>query len=386
MTKVRPGLEVFLEQRMDLVRGLRVGLVTNHSAVTREFTHAVDALMNAGVRLTAVFGPEHGVRGDTADGQEIPSSVDIRTGIPVYSLYGQIKKPTPEMLSNIDVLLYDIQDVGCRFYTYTYTMSYSMQSCGQNGKRFVVLDRPNPVSGKTVEGNILDTEYSSFVGLHPIPIRHGMTAGEMATLLNAELCFNADLEIVECQGWKRSMWFDETNLPWIVPSPNMPTLDAALLYGGLCMIEGTNVSEGRGTTKPFEMVGAPWTDGYVIAEQLNSLNLPGVYFRPVFFTPCTSKHQQQKCSGIQVHVLDRDVVKAVDVGLHVIKTFHDLYPEDFQFRPPGTSGKHFFDLLAGTNEIRIAIEEGVSVDDIVETWRKELQDFIRVRQKYLIYS
>jgi len=386
MLRVKPGLEVLLEQNLSLVRGRRVGVVTNHSAVTSDLAHIVDVLLAAGVNLTALYGPEHGVRGDIADGQEIPSGKDPRTGVAVHSLYGPTKKPTPEMLAGVDVVLYDLQDIGSRFYTYTYTMSYVMQACAENNKQFIVLDRPNPVNGLAVEGNILDTNFASFIGLHPIPIRHGMTVGELAMLFNGQLGFGADLEVVTCQGWKRAMYFDQTGLPWVMPSPNMPTLEAGLLYPGLCFIEGTNVSEARGTSKPFEMAGAPWIDGYELARKLNAAQVPGVGFRPVHFIPTASKHQQQPCGGVQVHVMDRDKLRAVEVGLHLVKALHDLYPNDFQFRPPGPSGKHFFDLLAGTDKTRLALQAGVPVDEIIALWQNELREFMRIRQTYLLYS
>ncbi len=222
MKRVKPGLEVLLEQEMSLVRGRRVGLVTNHSAVTSDVTHIVDALLGAGVNLVALYGPEHGVRGDVADGQEIASGTDTRTGLPVHSLYGPTRKPTREMLAGVEVMLYDLQDVGARFYTYTYTMSYVMQACAEHGKQFVVLDRPNPINGQAVEGNVLQTDFASFIGLHPIPIRHGMTVAELATFFNDELGFSADLEVVLCQGWKRAMWFDQTGLPWVMPHCSTP--------------------------------------------------------------------------------------------------------------------------------------------------------------------
>jgi len=386
MQKVKPGLEILLGQQLDLVRGKRVGVVTNHSAVTKDLTHIVDALRVAGMGVTALFGPEHGVRGDIADGKAVPSGTDARTGIPVHSLYGPTKKPTPEMLVDVDLLLFDIQDIGARFYTYTYTMSYAMQACAEHGKPFIVLDRPNPINGIAVEGNILDGQHASFIGLHPIPIRHGMTVGELAMFFNEQFAFGADLEVVSCQGWKRRMWFDETGLPWVMPSPNMPTLDTAILYPGLCFIEGTNVSEARGTSKPFEMAGAPWADAYAVADRLNSANLSGVRFRPVSFIPSASKHKDQPCSGVQAHITNRDELAAVEVGLYVVKAFQDLYPNDFQFRPPGRSGKCFFDRLAGTDKTRLAIQAGVPVEDIVATWRDGLSEFMRARQGYLLYS
>ena len=385
MSRVKPGLEILLEQKMEIVRGQRVGVVTNHSAVTSDLAHISDVLIAAGVDVRALYGPEHGVRGDVADGKEVPSGRDPHTGIPVYSLYGPTKKPTPEMLADIDVLLFDIQDVGARFYTYLYTMSYSLQACAQYRKKFVVLDRPNPVNGLAVEGNILDTHFASFVGLHPIAIRHGFTIGEAAQYFNSELGFGAEMEVVPCQGWKRSMYYDDTGMPWIMPSPNLPTIEAAILYTGLCFIEGTNVSEARGTSKPFEMVGAPFVDGYKLADRMNSLELPGVRFRPTSFFPNSSKHKDTQCFGVQAHLIDRNKVQTVPLGLHLIKALHDLFPDDFQFRASGPSGRSFFDLLLGTGKVRAAIQAGTPVAEIMASWRDEMAEFMRKRQGHLLY-
>jgi len=386
MLKIKPGLEVLVDREMGLVRGKRVGVVTNHSAITSDLIHIVDVLLGAGVQITALFGPEHGVRGDVADGQEIKSGKDPRTGIPVFSLYGPIKKPTPEMLRDIDVLIYDLQDAGARFYTFTYTMSYAMQACAENRKQFIVLDRPNPIGGIVVEGNILEKAFSSFVGLHPIPIRHGMTIGELALMFNNQFGIGANLEVVTIQGWKRAMWWDETGLPWVMPSPNLPTLDAVALFPGMCFLEGTNVSEARGTTKPFEMAGAPWADGHKLADRLNLIGLPGVGFRAASFIPFASKYQQQLCHGIQVHVFDRKKLRSVEVGLHVVKAFLDLFPGDFEFRAPGPSGKCHFDLLLGSDKPRLLLSKGAPVEEIIQSWEDDLYGFKQVRERYLLYS
>ena len=386
MSQVKPGLEVLIEEKLDLVKGKRVGVVTNHSAVTSDTTHIVDALLNAGVNITALYGPEHGVWGHVADGQEIESGKDPRTGIPVFSLYGPTKRPTPEMLDLVDVIIYDLQDVGVRFYTFTYTMSYTMQACAESGKKFIVLDRPNPINGTAVEGKILDPKFASFVGLHPIPMRHGMTIGELARMFNEEYGFNADLEVIACKGWERCMWFDETGLPWVMPSPNMPTVETALLFPGLGLIEGTNVSEARGTTKPFEMFGAPWVDAFKTADHLNGLELAGVRFRATYFIPLTSKHKDQPCSGVQIHIMDRDQVNAVEVGLHVVKSLQDLHPGDFQYRERNAStGRTHLDLLAGTNETQNALQAGVPVKEIIASWAAEQEKFLETRWSYLQY-
>ncbi|HUV05630.1 MAG TPA: DUF1343 domain-containing protein [Armatimonadota bacterium] len=384
--KVRSGVETLVEQNLSLVRGRRVGLVTNHSAVNRNLVHAIEVLKGSGVNLVALYGPEHGVRGDIPDGQPAPSFTDPRTGLVAHSLYGQARKPTREMLAGVEVVLFDIQDIGCRFYTYVYTMAYVMQACAEYQKQFIVLDRPNPVNGLAIEGNVLDTRFASFVGLYPICIRHGMTAGELALFFNGQFAIGADVEVANCQAWKRSMWFDETGLPWVMPSPNVPSPETAALYPGLCLIEGTNVSEARGTTKPFEMFGAPWVDAYELAERLNAGDLPGIRFRPAHFIPTASKYQGERCGGVQAHVMDRDSLNAVAVGVYAIKALHDLYPKEFQFRPPGASGKCYFDLLAGTDKTRLAIEAGVPADEIIESWRDELCSFNRDRQAYLLYS
>jgi uncharacterized protein YbbC (DUF1343 family) len=283
------GEEVLLNDRMDLLKGKRVGLITNPTGVDRSLKSIVDTFYhNKNIHLTALFGPEHGVRGSEDAGAYVPFYIDKKTHIPVYSLYGETKKPTPEMLKNVDVLVFDIQDVGTRFYTYIYTMAYAMQAAKENHIPFIVLDRPNPLGGTKVEGPVLDPKYSSFVGMYPIALRHGMTVGELAKYFNNEFNIGADLTVVKMKGWKRNEYYDETPLQWVMPSPNMPTLDTALVYPGAALFEGTNVSEGRGTTRPFELIGAPYIDGDVLAQKLNELKLPGVVFRSANFTPTTS--------------------------------------------------------------------------------------------------
>ena len=385
MAAVKPGLEVLIEEKLDLLQGRKVGVVTNHSAVTSDTTHIVDALLKAGVNITALYGPEHGVWGHVADGAEIDSSKDPRTGLPVFSLYGATRKPTPEMLEGVDVMVYDLQDVGARFYTFTYTMSYTMQACAETGKKFIVLDRPNPINGNAVEGRILDPKFASFVGLHPIPMRHGMTIGELARMFNGEYGFNADLEVIPCKGWERDMWFDDTGLPFVWPSPNIPTVDSALMFTGTCLIEGTNVSEARGTTKPFEMVGAPWVDAFKTADHLNGLGLPGVRFRATYFIPLTSKHKDQPCGGVQVHIMDRDEINPVEVGMHVVKTLQDLHPGDFQYRERNAEGRDHFDLISGSDDVENSLKAGMPVKEIMASWTGELEKFLETRWSYLQY-
>jgi uncharacterized protein YbbC (DUF1343 family) len=385
MKKVQTGLDVLLKEDLHIVKDRKIGFVTNHSAVTSDLTPAVDALIATGVGITTLFGPEHGVRGEFADGEEISSSTDPRTGLVTFSLYGAQKKPTPEMLSNVDLLLFDIQDVGSRFYTYLYTMTYAMQACAENGKQFIVLDRPNPIGGIAVEGPVLDRRFSSFVGLYPIPIRYGMTIGELARLFNAEFDINAELMVIPLRGWKREMWFEDTGLPWIPTSPAMPTIDTALVYPGACLLEGTNISEGRGTTQPFLTLGAPWIDGLVLAKELNSAGLSGVHFRPTHFIPSASKYNGLSCSGVALHVTERDDFLPVLTGVKIIETIRRLWPEDFTFREPGQDGRSFFDLLAGTDRIRLGLEADVSSDELAAEWTEDVSKFMSLRSGYLLY-
>jgi uncharacterized protein YbbC (DUF1343 family) len=282
------------------------------------------------------------------------------------------------MLDGIDVLIFDIQDVGVRFYTYISTMAMAMQACAENDIEFIVLDRPNPINGNILEGNVLDPDFSSFVGYLPILVRHGMTVSELAKLFNEHFHIGVKLNVVEMEGWKRDMWFDDTGLQWIMPSPNMPTLDTATVYPGTCFFEGTNLSEGRGTTKPFEIIGAPWIDAHNLADSLNNLFLNGVKFRPVYFIPTFSKHSDQRCGGVQVHVIDRDKFNPVKTALNMIKTIMRLYPNEFQFI------RHF-DLLMGTDKVRNDLSKGHSVDDVIQSWKDEISDFANVRSKYILY-
>jgi len=408
---VKPGVEVFLERHLDLVEGKRVGLITNPTGTDGLLRSTIDLfLANPAVKLVALYGPEHGVRGDAQAGQYVAFYIDRKYGIPeynlpVFSLYGQSMKPEPGMLKNIDefmrsfdtkekgkvpeaamvkgidVMIFDIQDVGTRVYTYVATMAYAMQAAAESGIDFVVLDRPNPVNGVDMEGPVLEfPEFSSFIGLFPIPERHGMTMGELAGLFNDKfLARKARLTVVPMEGWRREMWFDETALPWVIPSPNMPTLDTATVYPGLVAIEGTNLSEGRGTTKPFELFGAPWIDGYELAKTLNGLGLSGVRFREAWFTPSFSKFQGQLCGGCQVHVTDRDAFRPFAAALHIIKTVRDAYPGKFEFHAD------YFDQVMGTASVRAALEGGTGVPAILENIRPGLEAFADLRKPYLIY-
>jgi uncharacterized protein YbbC (DUF1343 family) len=294
---VRPGIEVLLNERRNLLRGARVGAVVHPASALSDLRHTADLL----------FGPQHGARGEKQDNMvESDFYRDPDTRLPVHSLYGETRRPTEEMLKDVEVLIYDLQDVGTRVYTFIYTMAYCMEACALLGKRIIVLDRPNPINGRQVEGNRLDPNFSSFVGLYPIPMRHGMTTGELALLFNSEFGIHCDLTVVEMEGWRRNDWFDQTGLPWIPPSPNLPTPNSAIVYPGSVLMEGTCLSEGRGTTRPFELIGAPFIQSRRYAEILNAIGLPGVYFRPVYFQPTFQKWAGEMCGGIQIHVQERE--------------------------------------------------------------------------------
>ncbi|WP_455663201.1 exo-beta-N-acetylmuramidase NamZ family protein [Pradoshia sp.] len=385
--ELKLGVDVVLSSEKKLLKGKRVGLITNPTGVDQELNSIVDRFYNdKDINLTALYGPEHGVRGDAQAGSYVDFYIDEATGLPVYSLYGKTRKPTPEMLENVDVLVFDIQDVGTRFYTYIYTMALAMEAAKEKGIPFVVLDRPNPLGGLKVEGPILEApEYASFIGQYAIPLRHGMTVGELAKLFNKEFGIGADLNVVKMKNWKRYMNYDDTGLEWVLPSPNMPTLDTAYAYPGTGLIEGTNLSEGRGTTKPFELLGAPFINGADLARELNKLKLKGVEFRAASFTPTFSKHSGVLSHGIQVHITDYDDYVPLETGLHIVKTIHDMYPDDFEFRAEDSKGISFFDLLIGNGWVRDDIEAGKSVKQIKQKWDKDSKEFLKVRSKYLLY-
>ena len=374
------GISVLLHDRLNLVEGKNVGLITNPTGVNRELVSDIDLLAHApGVHLVALFGPEHGIRGAHQAGARVGSNRDPVTGLPVYSLYGKTREPTPAMLKGVDVLVFDIQAVGTRFYTFLYTMADAMKAAAAAHIPIIVLDRPDPIGGILVQGPVLDPKFVSFVGEYPIALRYGMTVGELARLFNGEFHLGADLTVVKMRGLKRAMYYDDTPLQFVIPSPNMPTETTALVYPGMGLVEGTNVSEGRGTTLPFQLTGAPWIDADALAQALNAKKLPGVRFRPAHFTPTFSKYQGKPCNGVQVHVIDRSTFNPVIVGLTVIRTIHDMYPKDFAFK-----ASHF-DLLIGNDWVRQDIENGVPVVQMVGRWQPDLARFKRVREKYLLY-
>ena len=381
---VKPGVDVLLRDPSKYLGSRSVGLITNPTGVTGDLTPTIDSFYgHPDIRLKAIFGPEHGARGDAQDALSIGHYVDGATGLPVHSLYGEVLKPTAEMLEGVEALIFDIQDVGARFYTYASTLTYTLESASEHGVPFVVLDRPNPINGVNVEGNILEPGFASFVGLHPIPIRHGLTMGELALLINEGV--GAELEVVRMEGWSRGKWFDETGLPWVQPSPNIPTPDTATVYPGTCLFEGVNVSEGRGTNRPFEYIGAPWIDGRRWAGALNGLGLGGVVFRACHFTPYFSKYAGERCGGVQVHVTDRKSFRPVEAALHMLAVAIDLWPEDFEWLPPGFDERRHFDLLAGTDGTRESLNRGMPVEEIVEGWSDGLRAFEERREDYLLY-
>lgn len=386
---VRTGLDLLLTRHLSVLRGRRVGLVTNHTGVSRDLVHAADALVSAGVTLVALYGPEHGVRGGAQAGVSIDSARDPVTGIPLFSLYGATEIPSPEMLQGVDLLIVDMQDIGARFYTYPWTMVNVMTAASAAGIPVMVLDRPNPVGGleQDVEGPLLDMRFASLTGLYPIPVRHGLTMGELAQFVNEEFGLNCSLHVIPMEGWRRELWFQETGLDFVPMSPNTPGLDMVAVYCGTCLIEGTNLSEGRGTTKPFEVVGAPWVDGLELARALNELALPGVRWRPTFFTPAFQKFAGEECAGVQIHVRDPRVIRPVALGVHLVAALRRLYPEQFAWREelrPNRPGRPF-DRLIGTEDVRHAIERGESVPVITAAWAAGERDFTHRRRPYLLY-
>ncbi len=387
-TNYATGLDVLLDEAASPLKGQRVGLVSHSAAVTQNLVDNVQALLEAGIRLTTLFGPEHGFFGAVGDGVRVKDSYDPRTGLLLYSLYGEILEPTEEILQQIDVLVYDMQDVGVRFYTYLSTLYYLVRAAGRHKCPLVVLDRPNPITGSRIEGPILEEGYQSFVGMIAIPVRHGMTLGELAKFINIEYNLNADLSVLPVQGWQRQQWFDQTGRIWVPTSPAIPRFETTLVYPGTCLLEGTNLSEGRGTALPFEILGAPWVDGYRLAERLNQQDIAGVYLRPVSFTPSTSKHQGKICQGVQIHILDREIFSPLQTILEVISSCQDLYPDHFAYLPPyrNSNTHNHFDLLAGTYKLRRGLESRRPVKEITASWQPELDQFSERRQPYLLYD
>ncbi len=383
------GLNRLINEKLSTLKGNRVGVLCHPASVNEKYEHIIDLLLHHSVNLTTIFSPQHGFTGEKQDNMiESAHGVDSKSQLPVYSLYSETRTPTEEMLKDVDLLIIDLQDVGTRVYTFIYTMALTMEACKRFNKKAIVLDRPNPIDANTVEGNILDTEFKSFVGLYPIPMRHGMTVGELAILFNEEYKIGCDLEVIEMDSYKRDMYFEDTQLPWVLPSPNMPTVDTALIYPGMVLLEGTQVSEGRGTSRPFEIIGALYIDPYQLVDYLHSYRLPGVHFRPLFFEPTFHKFKGENCGGIQIHVTDRRVFKPYLTGLSIVQGIKTLYPQDFSWKQPPYEYEYKklpMDLLIGDQNIRKSLDTSQDIYYIEDSWMDGLKVFLDARSKYLIY-
>ena len=387
-----PGLDRFVGGEAREASGLRnsrLGLIAHPASVTPGLTHAADAILGAGYDLRALFGPQHGARGEKQDNMiESDHYLDPVTRLPVHSLYGEVRKPTPAMLDGLDALLFDLQDVGVRVYTFVWTMALAMEACADAGIRFVVLDRPNPIGGTRREGPLLRPGYESFVGLHPVPLRHGLTCVEMARWLNEERCIGCDLTVIPCDGWHRSMLWPDTGLPWVMPSPNLPTPDSCVVYPGMVLLEGTNLSEGRGTTRPFELFGAPWLDAAALTARLAGARLPGVHLRPCHFEPTFQKHVGRLCGGAQLHVTDPDAFEPVRTAVEILVAAHKLAPNDFAWRQPPYEYEETLspiDILWGHSGLREGVLEGATTDEILGGVEGELSGFADAVEPYLLY-
>lgn len=388
MATVSSGLQELRRRRPGILRGRRIGLVCHAASVDRSLAHAAEVLAGCGTgRLVALFGPQHGIRGETeANMVEWSGYRDRRLGIPVHSLYGKVRKPTRAMLRNVDVLVVDLQDVGCKVYTYIWTLFLVLKAASENGVKVVVLDRPNPIGGLLLEGSTTLEDYRSFVGLTGVLYRHGLTIAELALLFNEEI--GAELEVVEMRGWRRRMWFDQTGLPWVAPSPNMPTPATAIVYPATVLLEGTNCSEGRGTTRPFQMFGAPWIDADRMAKRLNDLRLPGARFRSCTFVPWFDKHRGKPCQGAEIHVVDRGSFRPYRTGAAILRALWEMYPSKACWRQPPyeyEATKLPIDIISGSDRLRRQIEAGERLRKIVSSWQADERRFSRLRARYLMY-
>jgi len=383
---VKLGVDL-LERHSGLFEGKKLGLITNCTGINGNFESTVD-LLHKHFDLVKLFAPEHGVRGDLQAGITLEGYTDKKTGLPVVSLYGANRRPSKENTADIDLLVFDIQEVGSRFYTYLYTMAYVMEACAEYGKGCVVLDRPNPMGVDTVEGNILNLSCKSFIGYYPIPQRYGLTIGECAKLFNQEYGINCDLTVIAMDGYKRDMYYECTGVNWVLPSPNIPTPDTCFTFNCSCIFEGTNVSEGRGTTKPFSFIGAPWIESDKLADELNNSKLPGVHFRPHCFTPLQyhptlSKHAGELCNGVEIHVLDRDTFRPIKTGITMLYTIKNMYSSNFIFNAPYEKGyRHMIDYNTGDTYIR---EGSYSLDEVIALYEKDSKTFSEMKAKYHLY-
>lgn len=389
--KVLTGADLLISEKLDLVENKKLGIITNHTALLSNGTHLVDKLNSLdNIFITKLFGPEHGIRGEVPDGQVINDWVDSKTGIPVFSLYGKTKKLTKEMLINVDLLIFDIQDIGARFYTFISTMYYAIESAAENNIPIIILDRPNPINGVTVEGPVLDSQFKSFVGIAELPIRHGMTVGELAQFFNqlyvSETEQKADLTVIKMKNWAREFNYNNCRLKWIKPSPNIPTLETAMVYPGLCLLEGTNISEGRGTLKPFLQFGSPFINADSVIIELNLLGNYGCKLTSVKFIPVSipnmsmyPKYKNQECSGIEISMIENSKFEPINFTINLIFVFNKLYPDEFKFN------NSRIDKLWGSSSLREAILENKSPEEIINNYKSELESFKRTRKNYLLY-
>jgi len=389
--KIETGLERFLQKDFNRFKKLRLGLLCNQASVDKTLKHASELLTQKSLKLniTCFIGPQHGIRGEKQDNMvESDDFIDPKTKLPVYSLYGASRKPTPQILKDLDAFVIDLQDIGCRIYTFMYTMLYCMEAAKAHGKKVIILDRPNPIGGTQVEGNTLDMRFSSFVGLFPMPTRHGMTMGELAQMFNEQLNINCDLEIILLKGWKRNLYSETWGRQWVPPSPNIPVAASAETFPGTVHFEGTNISEGRGTTMPFLYLGAPYINSDLIAEKMNKLKLPGVYFRAIYFQPTFHKGKDQVCGGVHFHVLDRKKFNAFEAGIYLLSIISQTHPESFNWKQPPyeyEKEKMPIDLIAGTDELRSVIEARQSVKKFLEKSQEDAKSFLKLRKPYLLY-
>lgn len=384
------GLEVLLRNPPSYLREKRMGLLTNQASVDSRLVHNRLLLKKiCGKQLTTLYSPQHGFYSEKQDNMiESQHGTDAVTGLPIFSLYGDERKPSPEMFEDIDILIIDLMDVGTRVYTFLYTMAYCLEAAAEQGKKVVVLDRPNPIGGLQTEGNILERECTSFVGLYPIPMRHGLTLGELALFINSEYSIGTELEIVAMEGWRRHMHFTDTGFPWVFPSPNMPTPDTALVYPGQVIWEGSNISEGRGTTRPFELFGAPFLEHEEILNIIEKTNIQGCFIRPLLFQPTSGKWADQSCTGFQLHVTDKVLFLPYRTSLTFLQAFLRLYPERFAYKEPPYEYEFIrlpMDLILGSKKLRLDLEAGKSVEELESLWQNELSEFDEKRKKYFLY-
>ncbi|MDG4553000.1 MAG: DUF1343 domain-containing protein [Candidatus Competibacter sp.] len=392
MSRVQTGLETLINDFPEKIRGARIGVVCHPASVDAELRHALDLLQAAGARIVAIFGPEHGARGEAQDMEDVEDlPLDPRLGVPVHSLYGATfdsLTPRQEQLEGLDALVIDLQDVGARYYTFVWTMALCMEAAGKAGVRVLVCDRPNPIDGVTTEGNLIKPGFESFVGLHPLPNRHGLTPGEIARYVQDQRGIRCELEVLPMRGWRREMFFEDTGLPWVYPSPNMPTVDTARVYPGMCLVEATELSEGRGTCRPFEVVGAPGIDPEALAADLSRRKLPGCRFRPLYFRPKFQKHAGGTCGGVQIHVTDRRSFDSCVTGVAFLRSVKRVAPEAFAWRAKPyefVADIPAIDLLAGDERLRLALESNADLNELTSQWAQERAGFEAIRREVLLY-